>query len=208
MKKILPLLLILSALVFTASAQTTTSAVTPTEQKLIDSLCDKLNKLDLSNVKTKQQATELFMTAFASHADQMMEIAAERGVDPSDQQAMNKLGQSIGINMMKQKCPGFIRISTIMAGQQLNQETGLKTTAGTFKRIDVKGFNYIVISTASGEQSFLWLRQFPGSEKFMTGAAAKFTGKKIIITSEEVEAYVPAAKGYYKVKEIKGIEVL
>ncbi|MBE9583939.1 hypothetical protein IM792_05720 [Mucilaginibacter sp. JRF] len=208
MKKLLPLLLvILSAFAFSASAQTETKPG-PAEQKLLDSLCNALNKLDLSAVKTKQQATELFMNTFSSYADQLIDVATEKGVNPADQPAMRTVGQSIGISLVKQKCQGFIKLSMIMAGQQNEQETGSKTITGTFKRVDVKGFNYIVISTPGGEQSFLWLRQFPGSEKFMTGAATKFAGKKLTITSEEIEVYLPTAKGYYKVKEIKGIDIL
>jgi hypothetical protein len=57
------------------------------------------------------------------------------------------------------------------------------------------------------ERSFIWLRQFPGSEKF-TGITAKYVGKSMKITSQEMEVYLPAAKGYYKVKEIIAVDVL
>jgi hypothetical protein len=39
-------------------------------------------------------------------------------------------------------------------------------------------------------------------------AAVKLAGKKIDITWQEMEVYLPQAKGYYVVKEITGITVL
>jgi hypothetical protein len=81
-------------------------------------------------------------------------------------------------------------------------------TNGKLKRIDVKGFNYIVITDGNNsEKSFLWLKQFPGSEKFMNGLTG-LIDKYVKISWQELEVYLPDAKGYYKVKEITGIEVL
>jgi hypothetical protein len=79
---------------------------------------------------------------------------------------------------------------------------------GVFKRIDSKGFNYFVITDQNkSEKSFLWLQEFPGSDKFF-GDNTKFIGKKLKIEWKEIEVYLPQAKGYYKVKEITGISLL
>ncbi|MGZ3874908.1 MAG: hypothetical protein ACXVJD_18450, partial [Mucilaginibacter sp.] len=59
----------------------------------------------------------------------------------------------------------------------------------------------------NSEKSFIWLRQFPGSEKFMNGPLT-LAGKKLNISWQEIEVYLPQAKGYYKVKEITGITIL
>jgi len=89
-----------------------------------------------------------------------------------------------------------------------DDEPAVQSTAGVFKRVDLKGFNYLIIKDQnSSEKSFLWLRQFPGSEQFMNGTA-KLAGKKVKVSWQEIEVYLPAAKGYYKVKEITGVELL
>ena len=53
----------------------------------------------------------------------------------------------------------------------------------------------------------MWLKQFAGSETFI-GVTTKFAGKKIKISWQEIEVYLPAAKGYYKVKEVVAIDIL
>ncbi|MEO6633843.1 MAG: hypothetical protein ABIN13_19020, partial [Mucilaginibacter sp.] len=60
---------------------------------------------------------------------------------------------------------------------------------------------------ANSEKSFLWLREFPGSDKFMN-SPAQLKGKKLKVTWHEMEVYLPQAKGYYKVKEITAIDFL
>lgn len=95
----------------------------------------------------------------------------------------------------------------MVQGENGDDDGEESSTTGTFKRIELKGFNYIIITDNKGsERSFLWLKRVPGSEKFMWGSV-KFTGKKFKIKGQEIEVYLPAAKGYYKVKEIIGIEV-
>ncbi|MDB5022256.1 MAG: hypothetical protein JWP78_11, partial [Mucilaginibacter sp.] len=67
-------------------------------------------------------------------------------------------------------------------------------------------FNYIVIvDNSNNEKSFVWLRQFPGSERFMSGIAQS-VGKKVKITWQNMEVYLPQSKGYYNVKEIKNLD--
>jgi hypothetical protein len=203
MRKTLLLITCLFAFSVCAIAQ----APGPAEQKLLDSLCVELEKIDLSKITTKQEATDAFMNSFLTKADMMIEVAAEKGVEQTDQEAMHKVGLGIGVNLMKAKCAPFIKLATLMAGKQLDRSNEVQSTVGTFKRIDTKGFNYIVIAEKGSEVSFLWLKRFPDSEKFM-GKTALLAGKKIVVTWKEVEAYLPLAKGYYKVKEITGIQFL
>jgi len=37
---------------------------------------------------------------------------------------------------------------------------------------------------------------------------AKYVGKKLKVSWQETEVYIPAAKGYFKIKEITTIELL
>ena len=126
-----------------------------------------------------------------------------------DTEAMHALGVDLAKNLLKSKCDGFIKLSVAMAkkGDSEAYEQVTNYDFGTFKRIDLKGFNYLIITDKNGnEKSYLWLRQFIGSEKLMTPAT--LAGKRLKISSREIEVYVPAAKGYFKVKEITGIETM
>ncbi|MES2268728.1 MAG: hypothetical protein V4520_18330 [Bacteroidota bacterium] len=203
MKKFI-LLLCLTAIFKCADAQTTPG---PAETKLTNALCDCITKLDKTKLTTREEANAAFMDCFGKQADLLPDVATERGVEMTDGEAMNKIGTDIGANLVKQKCEGFMQLAMKMARKDKVAEAP-QSTSGAFKRIDVKGFNYIVLTDATGsERSFIWLRQFPGSEKFM-GVNTKYIGKKLKVSWQELEVYLPAAKGYYKVKEIVGVEVL
>lgn len=206
MKKILYAAFFIVTTAFTAKAQTKTAG--PAERKLMDSLCTDLGTIDLTKITTKEEANTAFMDHFTALAYMLLDVAKERGVDASDQDAMHAIGVEIGQNLVREKCMAFIKLAGKMAGvdSKINGSSGV--TQGTLKRIDTKGFNYFVIADANGkEQSFLWLRQFSGSETF-TGVASSYAGKKLRIKWQEMEVYLPGAKGYYKVKEVTSIETI
>ncbi len=185
----------------------TTPAPGPAERNLMDSLCTALGKLDLSKLSTKEEANAAFMDCFLSFSPMLIDVAKEKNVDITDNDSMHQLGLTIGANMMKQKCVPFMKIAGLMAGSG-NKTDATGTTQGTVKRVDNKGFNYIIVTDANGnEKSFLWLRQFAGSEKF-AGLPATYVNKKVRIKWQNMEVYLPQAKGYYNVKEITALELL
>lgn len=98
-------------------------------------------------------------------------------------------------------------ISVVMAGNNLQEENS-GITEGQLKWIETKDFSYFIVEDAGKkEKSFLWLRQFPGSEEFINNPA-KYAGKKLHIEWQDLEVYLPSAKAYYTVKEVIGIELL
>jgi hypothetical protein len=205
MKKLL-LILLISTFFYGAEAQTT---ISPLEKLLTDSICNCLAKVDLSKINSKQDAITAFTDCFASRTDLLMKLADEKHIDPTDNAAMRKIGIDIGKDLLSENCVAFTKISVKMVQEEKdNKESNEGVIEGNFKRIDLKGFNYIVLSDKNNsETSFIWLQQFPGSENFM-GNAAKYVGKKLRIKYQEMEVYLPQAKGYYKVKEITGIDFL
>ena len=140
------------------------------------------------------------MDCFMKQSAMFEEVANERKVRMDDNAGMHQLGMDIAKNLMNMKCEGFLKLAVKMAPDK--EEGDESAVTGTFKRIETKGFNYIVIAGKDNKEiSFLWLHQFAGSEKLMNGGTA-FIGKKMTISYKETEVYLPAAKGYYKVKEI------
>lgn len=207
MKKYLLLFItVISITIGTADAQTKPG---PAQSKLLDSLCNGLSRIDIASIKTKKEATDAFMNCFANYSDQLLDVAKEKNIEITDQPAMHQLGIDIGRDLLTQKCGAFMKLAVKMAKDDDGNTTAISSVLGTFKRIDVKGFNYVVITDKAGsERSFIWLRQFPGSEKFMGTGAVKYAGKKVEIKWQDMEVYLPQAKGYYNVKEITAINVL
>lgn len=200
MKKLL--LILLLPIYLTTQAQNV-AKLGDTEQQMNDILCDCITKQDLSQVSGKQQATKVLTDCMSQRTDLIMKIAEERKVDFTDQEGMQKIGLEIGKNLMSKNCSAALQLGLKM--NEVPKDISIGITEGVFKRIDVKGFNYIVITDANkSEKSFLWLTQFPESERFMQPPVS-LAGKMISLKWREIEVYLPQAKGYYKVKEITEI---
>ncbi|MDP9079060.1 MAG: hypothetical protein M3O71_16660 [Bacteroidota bacterium] len=199
------LLLILSLIsIYNTEAQTIPG---PVEKRMTDSICISLSKIDVSKINGPKEAKDAFTNCVMQHSDMFVDLAKERNVSIEDQDAMRELGIDIGKDLLKDKCDGFLKLAVKMAdkGTPGNDEESI---TGTFKRIDNKGFNYFVITGSDNkESSFLWLRQFPGSENYIE-STTKLAGKKLKIKYRELEVYLPMAKGYYKVKEVIAIDIL
>ncbi len=203
MKKTLLLLAFMAAF-YLSKAQTT---VGPKEQMIVDSLCRSMNRIDLTKITTAQQATAAFEDCFAAQSALFVDVAEEKHLNIEDQTAMHNLGIEIGKELLRQKCSSFVKLATLMAKKDKNDAASSYETFGTVKRIDNKGFDYIVIADANkSEKSFLWLRQFPGSDSFISDAT-KLIGKHVKIVYQEMEVYLPQAKGYYAVKEITALNI-
>lgn len=206
MKKSLALFTILSFAFLRVAFSQAERTISITEKRLADSVCNSVNRLDVSKITTRDAAVAFYTQCIGDHLDLLNDLATERNVDVSDNVAMRKIGIDLAFDLYKMKCANFVKLSSLIAMKTIDKDT-LRSdiTVGAFKRIDQKGFNYIVIVDNNSEKSFIWLRQFPGSEKFMNGIT-QYIGKKVRITWQDIEVYLPQSKGYYNVKEIKYLD--
>lgn len=209
MKKFLFLSVLLVSLMAQAGfAQVPPRKIGPAEQKITDSICNCVVKLDMSKITTKDEATAAYTDCVMQHADMLAALSAERHVELTDKQGMTAVGVDIALNLMNQNCKGFKELAMLLGGQDASDDDAVSTASGTLKRVETRGFNYFVLNDRENkESSFIWLKQFPGSEQFM-GNTDKYIGKKLSIKYKELEVYLPQAKGYYKVKEITAITIL
>ncbi len=210
MKKLLLLVtIIICSLSYKSFAQAHVPG--PVEKRMTDSICSCVSKMDLSKITNKDEATKAYTACILKHADILADLAAERNVELSDTKAMTLIGEDIAFTLLKQDCKGFKELAMQLGGSgttSSSDEDRSGTASGNLKRIENKGFNYFVITeNGNNEKSFIWLKQFPESERFM-GDVAKYIGKKITIKYIEQEVYLPQAKGYYKIKEITSVSVL
>jgi hypothetical protein len=179
----------------------------PVERKVTDNICTCITALDIENIQDKQSAEKAFVNCFSQEAGSFVQLAAERKIEITDQAAMKNLGTDIGKNLLNQNCQGFMQLSMAMV-KETEAGTATGVTEGRLKRLDTKDFNYFVITDSDNkEKSFIWLRQFPGSESF-TQDAAKLVGKKIRINWQEMEVFIPSAKNYYTIREVVELKIL
>ncbi|MEO6521469.1 MAG: hypothetical protein ABIN91_07325 [Mucilaginibacter sp.] len=206
MKKTFLLFGLLVAITQSLFAQT--RIIGPAEKKLADTICDCLVHKDLLKVTNKEEAVAFYTDCINQHSDLLIALSEEQNADMTDLEAMKKLGINLALTLMKNQCPGFVQLSKFMAEKEISNNNNVNSsTTGILKRIDNKGFNYLVINNNGAEKSFLWLRQFAGSEKLINGITTSI-GKKVTIKWQEIEVYLPVAKGYYKVKEITDVTFL
>ena len=196
------------SLFLTVTVVTVKAQQGPVEKQITDSICACMSRLDISKITTKQEAETAFGNCFAKQSSLLIPLAAEKKVEITDQPAMREIGIQIGKNLLNQNCEAFLKLSMVMVKDQGSDAVGLNsgTTEGVLKRIETKDFNYFVITGPDNkERKFLWLHQFPDSEKFANPAS--YIGKKISIQWQELEAYIPAAKGYFQLKEVTSISL-
>ena len=182
-----------------------------TMNKFVDSVCGCLSRLDLKSVNTQRDAQLAISNCFLKdNMGMLMQLAEQRGTNITDQAAMEKIGQEVGLELVKRNCKPFIQLSMKLAGQgQIKQElTSENSTSGTLASIETKEFSKFILTESGGRRgTYYWLHHFKNSEKFID-QPTKLIGKKMRVSWQETEVYIPAAKGYFKINEITGIEML
>ena len=206
MKKFLVIIL------FASLSISVRSQTDSTMQIFVDSVCKCLSKVDMNTVKNKSDAqVALSGCILNDNMNLLIKVAEKRGISVTDQAAMEKIGQELAIEMMKQNCSSFVQMSLKISqgGEAVGDEVSeLSSTSGILSSVETKEFCKFNLTDAKGKKtSFYWIHHFKNSEKF-TDQPSKYIGKKIKVFWQETEVYVPAAKGYYKIKEIKEIQVL
>lgn len=178
--------------------------------KLADEACTCISKKDVEKMDSEQLQIQLgfcIMESVGNHADEFQKQFGD--LNPSDSEAMTKLGEQIGMKMAF-KCPTVLmkmatvqtEVTTIPAPAMMEELTG------TVKAIDGDEIAQVtVVDEAGRTHKLLWLRYFKGSDRFIS-EPGKVVGSKVKVTFETIEAYSPKAREYYDRKEIREVEFL
>lgn len=194
-------LIVLIAL-FGLSTQTQAQSL---KEKLAQAGCDCISKKDTDKMTQEQLQMELGACLMISMGDFQAEFATEyKDLDMTNQAAMTKFGEEIGM-IMATKCPTvFMRMSAQANAASADEPKG-GTMSGTIKEITGDDVATIVITDSNGRShKLLWLGFFKGSDQLQD--ASKAAGKKVKVMYEEMEVYSPKAKEYYPRKKVTGIE--
>ncbi len=167
MKKIFFAFILLTGSLWAASQTKTTKDL------LLDTLCKCITakKDELKNASPNDIQKELMSCFMSEGLDLLMKYAEEKKVSLTDQEAMQKLGNSIGMELAKQ-CPAMMQlaINSAMAEEKIDSSAGLS-----------KMINEAETSEAAGTIVSLNTTEFPASIQLKQKNG---TVKKIFLISE------------------------
>ena len=140
--------------------------------------------------------------SLGNHSDDMPEI------NLSDQSALYKLGEQVGIKMATH-CP---EVLMAIAGETTIQEKEpdeMTTISGTIKGFEGADAQFILIEeeTTNKREKLLWWRNFDGSV-VLEGLGEKAIGVKVSLTYSLMECWSPKFGEYIIRKEITSLTVL
>ncbi len=200
-KLILPLLLTLLSLPAIA-------------QDLLDELaiatCSCAEEKKLLDMKTEEMQMQLgFCIMEAVGANEAAYQKAYGDFNPTDQKAMQKLGEDVAMRMVT-RCPDVLmKLSQQAApGQQATAPQPSPAggqVSGQLQGISGNELAIISIKEANGRtQKLLWLGYFPGCDELM-GNPKALAGKQVTASYEIREIYDPAAGEHRDRKVITGV---
>lgn len=189
--------------------------------EIADKTCDCItNKKDLDTSDMEAFQNEMGMCMLTAIMEMNPTTLEKLNVDMADQTAMYDFGEKVG-GLMAINCPVFMdKIMEMMTeedsellelvkenkGEGATKEFG--TVEGKFVKISGDKFATVIIKDDNGkQQELVWLKYFENSEMLIE-SPQKMKGKRLKVDYTEYESYLPAAKGYYKIKEIKKLEVV
>jgi len=191
-----------------------TSQTKTTKELLLDTLCKCITakKEQLKNASTNDIQKE-FMGCFMSEGlDLLMKYAEEKKVSLTDQEAMQKLGNSIGMELAK-KCPAMMQlaINSAMAEDKIDSSAGggiskLMTEAET-----TEAEGTIVSLNTTEFPASIQLKQKNGTVKKIYLVSEFYTdddnfyntsylpGKKVVAEVSSQKIFIPSKKKFVTV---------
>jgi len=202
MSKYVLIVLLVFGLFGTASAQEVL-------EKIAQDACDCLSGKDLSGKEQQEIQMEMSRCLMQKVGNYQSELQDQLDVDVTNQQAMQELGQQIGMKMVN-KCPDLMmQMAQVQGGGQKDLDTEkMYQVEGVVAGIEGDEFTYVVVKDDSGRnQKFLWFRYFEGSDPFVQDPQT-MVGKKVQLTFSPVECYSPKLNEYFKRNEIRALKIV
>jgi hypothetical protein len=198
------LLLVCAAVLFFNNAQSQDVSDTITEEVCA---CASGKKETLQEADSEEIKMELGLCMISSVSKHKDEVTAEYGDVLEDEEAMEKLGSDIGLNMLS-ICPD---VFTLFAGMDDDEDVDevifkeYSTIEGRIVEIKQEQFLTVVVKDNSGRShTLLLLTFFEGSNLLTEGEVKK--NDKVSIEYMEQEFYDVKAKDFRYYKVIQGIK--
>ncbi len=172
-------------------------------KQLSDAACECINRkykeaIDPQSLSMESLMESCVVEAFLENIELIMTEAPDI---LSDEAAGEKLGMEIGMRLLKD-CKTLMEVAknSALSPQEFAEDNALRSV-GTFKKVENKGYQTLVLLTDGKEERFLILQKFEGYEQLL-GQEKALSGKKVSVEWEEQELYQPKSKGFVKQKVV------
>lgn len=179
-------------------------------QDLLDDMahaaCSCLESKNLSDnyEKLKFEAGMCILSYYQEHSNEVNEYF---GITEFNAETGRVIGEKLGVKMVV-VCPELVMKLGQSKIDNEADDDGLSTYTISGKVTKVEGADLITYHIKSDDgktYKVVWYRNFEGSE-ILVDDPKVIVGKNVAVTVEDVECYVPRAKGYYSVKEIRKLK--
>jgi hypothetical protein len=206
MKKIVGSALILFCC-FAATAQT------DLKKKIVDSTCACLSELpDVANKSQNELQMAIGQCMMKKSLEDFMALAQERNIEMTDQEAMQKLGMEIGMDLAKSDCKVMSTIMLKMAQGSMNASTekveavkGEAVLKGTVQNVEVKDFVYVTVLSGAKSTQLVW-SDFVNNGDTYAKNLLSLKSKSLQFSYTEKEVYSTKSKSYITVKMITSLK--
>lgn len=176
--------------------------------KIAQKTCEYMAGEDLNGLTSNEKTVKLGVFMLKEYTLYEEELNKEGiDIDFEDQSSSEDFGQKIGFIMMN-ICPETL-ISLAEGNNVVSQrkQENILSFTGKIKSITGDDFSFIQVEDNNGiVKSFLWLSNFKGSEKLITGDSV--IGTQVKIKYKNTECFSPKLQEYIIRKEIVEIAYL
>jgi hypothetical protein len=179
-------------------------------EKITIKACECMLSVD-TTLNADAQEEQLGVCILKCASPYKKELKSKYGInfDLSDKEAMEKVGELVGIQMAKD-CPNtLLRLTSITSKTKDDASTGgnekTQLMVGNVTDIQNEQFRTVLFKEINGrEQKLLWLEYFPNAQ-LLDGDMPTLKTRELKINYIEKEFYNPKIKDYIKYKIIVGV---
>jgi len=188
------------------------TAQTDLKKKIVDSTCACLNEMpDIDKKSQDELQMAIGQCMMKKSLEDFMALAQERNVDMTDMEGMQKLGQEIGLDLVKADCKAMTAIMQKMAQDKMGkadvtEEVKVyKTAKGSVTNVETRDFIYITVLSNAKSIQLVW-SDFVENGNTYAKNLLSLKNKNVEFNYTEKEVYSIRAKAYVTVKMITGIK--
>jgi len=201
--------------IWTAAFTTASAQTKSTKDTLLDVICKCVTdkKSELANASTEDLQRAIEGCFVGNGLDLLMKYAKEQNIEISDQDAMQKLGLGLGMDLVKM-CPVVMELSMDIAKKGMKTDTAERTISpvemeavtekdGTIEALHTATYPAsIELRQTNGtvKKLFLISEFYTADEKFYN--TAYMTGKKVKIGFSKQKVFMPASKKFEEIEVV------
>jgi len=189
----------------------TASAQTDIKKRIVDSTCACLSQMPDIDKKSKEEIqVAIGQCMMRKSLQDFMALAEERNIDMTDQDAMQKLGMEIGMDLVKSDCKAMTALMMKMAGDKIEskEKDAPKETAsakGVVQNVEVKDFVYVTLLSGAKSIQLVWSDYVTNGNEYISDFS-KLKNKTVEFYFNTKDVYSAKAKAYITVNMITGIK--